>query len=154
VPEEREIFPNLTVHENLQLGVQPAPGGARAWSIDDMYAYFPRLTERRETKAGHLSGGEKQMLTICRSLLGNPQVLLVDEPTEGLAPRIVQTVMEVILDIERQGVAVVLVEQKLTIALKVAKEVLVMGHGEIVFRGTPDDFRAQPEVRRRWLEVS
>ena len=154
VPEEREIFPNLSVAENLEMGVQPAAAGRPRWRVEDMYGYFPRLLERRDTKAGHLSGGEKQMLTICRSLLGNPRVLLIDEPTEGLAPKIVDTVTEVILDICAKGVAVVLVEQKLTIALKIAHELLVMGHGEIVFRGSPAAFQERPEIRRAWLEVS
>jgi branched-chain amino acid transport system ATP-binding protein len=154
VPEERMVFPNLTVAENLLMGVQRAPDGAHTWAIEDMYRYFPRLQERRDMRAGNLSGGEQQMLTICRSLLGNPKVLLIDEPTEGLAPLIVQVVMDVILDIQRKGVAVVLVEQKLTIALKVAERVFVMGHGEIVFTGTPEELRARPEVRREWLEVS
>jgi branched-chain amino acid transport system ATP-binding protein len=154
VPEERLVFPNLTVAENFLMGVQRAPDGAHAWTVGDMYRYFPRLEERRDMKAGNLSGGEQQMLTICRSLLGNPKVLLIDEPTEGLAPLIVQVVMDVILDIQRKGVAVVLVEQKLTIALKVAERVFVMGHGEIVFTGTPEELRARPEVRREWLEVS
>lgn len=154
VPEERLVFPNLRVEENLEMGVQAAPEGATAWTIEDMYRYFPRLQERRAMRAGNLSGGEQQMLTICRSLLGNPQVLLIDEPTEGLAPKIVEVVMEVILDIQRRGVAVVLVEQKLTIALKVAQRVFVMGHGEIVFTGPPDELRERPDIRRRWLEVS
>jgi branched-chain amino acid transport system ATP-binding protein len=154
VPEERLVFPNLTVEENLVMGVQkPNPGGP-AWTILEMYDYFPRLKERRTIKAGYLSGGEQQMLTICRSLLGNPRVLLIDEPTEGLAPKIVEVVMEVILDIGRRGVAVVLVEQKLTIALKVARQVMVMGHGEIVFYGTPKELADRPEVRRNWLEVA
>lgn len=154
VPEERLIFPNLTVQENLEMGVQAARPGAANWAIADMYTYFPRLIERRDTKAGHLSGGEKQMLTICRSLLGNPRVLLVDEPTEGLAPKIVEVVMEVLLDVQRRGVAVLLVEQKLTIALKCSQRLFVMGQGTIVFAGTPDEFRASPEVRREWLEVA
>jgi len=154
VPEERLIFPNLTVQENLEMGVQPARAGSAHWTVADMYAYFPRLTERRDTKAGNLSGGEKQMLTICRSLLGNPRVLLVDEPTEGLAPKIVEVVMEVLLDVQRRGVAVLLVEQKLTIALKCSQRLFVMGHGNIVFTGTPDEFRASPDVRREWLEVA
>lgn len=154
VPEEREIFPNLSVAENLEMGVQPVAAGRTRWQVEDMYGYFPRLLERRDTKAGHLSGGEKQMLTICRSLLGNPIVLLIDEPTEGLAPKIVDTVTEVIRDICAKGVAVVLVEQKLTIALKIAHELLVMGHGQIVFRGSPASFQEQPEIRRAWLEVS
>ncbi|WP_102960526.1 ABC transporter ATP-binding protein [Mangrovicella endophytica] len=154
VPEERLIFPNLTVEENLAMGVQKGAPGAHRWSVAEMYDYFPRLKERRAIRAGYLSGGEQQMLTICRSLLGNPRVLLIDEPTEGLAPKIVEVVMEVILDIGRRGVAVVLVEQKLTIALKVAREVMVMGHGELVFRGTPEDLAEKPDIRRRWLEVA
>ncbi|MCW4113429.1 ABC transporter ATP-binding protein [Aurantimonas sp. MSK8Z-1] len=154
VPEERLVFPNLTVEENLAMGGQKGAAGAPRWSIEEMYAYFPRLKERRAIRAGYLSGGEQQMLTICRSLLGNPRVLLIDEPTEGLAPRIVDVVMEVILDIGRRGVAVVLVEQKLTIALKVAEEVMVMGHGELVFRGSPAELDAAPQVRRNWLEVA
>lgn len=154
VPEERLVFPNLTVAENLAMGVQKARPGAPEWSVAEMYAYFPRLKERRAVRAGYLSGGEQQMLTICRSLLGNPRVLLIDEPTEGLAPRIVEVVMEVVLDIGRRGVAVMLVEQKLTIALKVAREVMVMGHGEIMFRGTPAALDEAPDVRRNWLEVA
>ena len=154
VPEERLVFPNLTVEENLVMGMQKPTPGVPAWTILEMYDYFPRLKERRTIKAGYLSGGEQQMLTICRSLLGNPRVLLIDEPTEGLAPKIVEVVMEVILDIGRRGVAVVLVEQKLTIALKVASQVMVMGHGEIVFYGTPKELADHPEVRRNWLEVA
>ncbi|MDF1585504.1 ABC transporter ATP-binding protein [Marinimicrococcus flavescens] len=154
VPEERNVFANLTVEENLVMGLQPARAGQTAWTIADMYTYFPRLEERRTTKAGNLSGGEKQMLTICRSLLGNPRVLLIDEPTEGLAPKIVHRVMEVVLDIQQRGVAVLLVEQKLTIALKVAHQILVMGHGHIAFSGSPEEFRERPEIRRQWLEVS
>ncbi len=154
VPEERLVFPNLTVGENLAMGVQKAHADVHSWTVDEMYDYFPRLKERRDINAGYLSGGEQQMLTMCRSLLGNPRLLLIDEPTEGLAPKIVEVVMEVILDIARRGVAVVLVEQKLTIALKVAADVMVMGHGELVFQGTPDALAENPDVRRRWLEVA
>jgi branched-chain amino acid transport system ATP-binding protein len=154
VPEEREIFANLTVDENMRIGMQAARLGAPTWTPNQMYGYFPHLRERRHTQAGMLSGGEQQMLTICRSLLGNPRVILVDEPTEGLAPRIVEVVTEVIRDICRQGVAVLLVEQKLTIALRVAERVYVMGHGQIVFEGTPAALRNAPEVRRNWLEVA
>ena len=154
VPEERLIFPNLTVQENLEMGVQPRREGTAHWQIADMYNYFPRLTERRDTKAGNLSGGEKQMLTICRSLLGNPLVLLVDEPTEGLAPKIVEVVMEVLLDIQKKGVTVVLVEQKLTIALKTSTMLFVMGHGQIVFTGTAEELRARSDIRRDWLEAA
>lgn len=154
VPEERLVFANLTVAENLAMGVQKARAGAHQWSVEDMYTYFPRLHERRDINAGYLSGGEQQMLTMCRSLLGNPRLLLIDEPTEGLAPKIVEVVMEVILDIARRGVSVLLVEQKLTIALRVAHEVLVMGHGELVFHGSPDALASRPDIRRNWLEVA
>lgn len=154
VPEERLVFGNLTVEENLRMGEQVASVGMKGWSTAEMYDWFPRLAERRRTSAGALSGGEQQMLTICRSLLGNPRLILIDEPTEGLAPRIVETVMRAIIDIHRAGVAVLLVEQKLTIALRVAQRVLVMGHGQIVFEGTPDDLRTRADVRRDWLEVN
>jgi len=154
VPEERQVFENLTVHENMVLGCQPHRSGVPAWTIDQMYAYFPRLRERRSMKAGSLSGGEQQMLTICRSLLGNPRAILIDEPTEGLAPHIIARVVEVVQDIKRHGVAVILVEQKLTIALRISDRVNVVGHGEVVYSGTPDQLRNDPDVRRRWLEVS
>ena len=154
VPEEREIFANLSVDENVRIGMQAARPGVPRWTPEQMYGYFPLLKERRHTQAGMLSGGEQQMLTICRSLLGNPRVMLVDEPTEGLAPRIVSVVTDVIRDICRQGVAVLLVEQKLTIALRLAERVYVMGHGQIVFEGTPASLRNAPEVRRTWLEVA
>jgi branched-chain amino acid transport system ATP-binding protein len=153
VPEEREVFANLTVDENLRMGEQPAAAGATRWAVDDMFAYFPRLKERRNTRAGSLSGGEQQMLTICRSLLGNPRVILVDEPTEGLAPKIVAAVGECIRDMHRKGVSVVLVEQKLAIALKVSTRVCVMGHGRIVFEGTPQQLAADEKLLADWLAV-
>jgi branched-chain amino acid transport system ATP-binding protein len=154
VPEERQIFDNLSVHENLVLGCQPPRNGIAAWTIDQMYAYFPRLLERRGMKAGSLSGGEQQMLTICRSLLGNPRVILIDEPTEGLAPHIVARVVEVVQDIRQHGVAVILVEQKLTIALRISDRVNVVGHGQIVWSGSPVALREDADIRRRWLEVA
>ena len=154
VPEEREIFANVTVAENLRIGMQPPREGAAKWTIDQMYAFFPQLKDRHNTVAGMLSGGEQQMLTMCRSLLGNPRVILIDEPTEGLAPKIVNVVTDMIRDICRQGVSVLLVEQKLTIAMRVSKRVYVMGHGQIVFEGSPDDLRNSPDVRRNWLEVN
>jgi branched-chain amino acid transport system ATP-binding protein len=153
VPEERLVFANLTVEENLRMGEQKAADGVKRWSIEEMYAWFPRLAERRRVSAGSLSGGEQQMLTICRSLLGNPQVILIDEPTEGLAPRVVETVMEAILAIHKAGVSVLLVEQKLTIALKVSRRVLVMGHGRIVYEGSPQELMKRDDVRHDWLEV-
>jgi branched-chain amino acid transport system ATP-binding protein len=154
VPEEREIFANVTVAENMRIGMQLPREGAAEWTIDQMYAFFPQLKDRHNTAAGMLSGGEQQMLTMCRSLLGNPRVILIDEPTEGLAPKIVDVVTDMIRDICRQGVSVLLVEQKLTIAMRVSKRVYVMGHGQIVFEGSPDDLRNSPEVRRNWLEVN
>jgi len=154
VPEEREIFANITVDENLRIGMQPPRPGVPTWTIDQMFAFFPQLRERRTTAAGMLSGGEQQMLTICRALLGNPRVILIDEPTEGLAPKIVEEYDSRIRDICRQGVSVLLVEQKLTIAMRVSQRVYVMGHGQIVFEGTPDSLRQAPDIRRDWLEVS
>jgi branched-chain amino acid transport system ATP-binding protein len=153
VPEEREVFANLTVDENLRMGEQPGPQGATRWTVDDMFGYFPRLKERRNTRAGSLSGGEQQMLTICRSLLGNPQVILIDEPTEGLAPKIVAAVADCIRDMHRKGVSVVLVEQKLAIALKVSTRVCVMGHGQIVFEGTPQQLASDDKLLADWLAV-
>lgn len=153
VPEEREVFANLTVDENLRLGEQPPAPGAPRWTVEQMFDYFPRLRERRGTKAGSLSGGEQQMLTICRSLLGNPLVILIDEPTEGLAPKIVAQVGACIEDMRRQGVSVVLVEQKLAIALKVSSRVCVMGHGCIVFEGSPQQLAADPALLAQWLAV-
>jgi branched-chain amino acid transport system ATP-binding protein len=154
VPEEREIFSNITVDDNLRIGMQDARTGVPQWSAADMYCYFPQLKERRKTAAGMLSGGEQQMLTICRSLLGNPRVILIDEPTEGLAPKIVEVVTNVIRDICQRGVAVLLVEQKLTIAMRVSQRVYVMGHGQIVFEGTPESLLKAPDIRREWLEVA
>jgi branched-chain amino acid transport system ATP-binding protein len=153
VPEEREVFANLTVDENLRMGEQPAVDGATTWTVEQMFDYFPRLKERRNTKAGSLSGGEQQMLTMCRSLLGNPLLILVDEPTEGLAPKIVAQVGECIKDMHRRGVSVLLVEQKLAIALKVSTRVCVMGHGSVVFEGTPQELAANEKLQSEWLAV-
>ena len=153
VPEEREVFANLTVDENLRMGEQNAVPGARKWTVHDMFDYFPRLKERRNVGAGSLSGGEQQMLTICRSLMGNPLVILIDEPTEGLAPKIVTAVGECIKDLHSKGVSVLLVEQKLAIALKVSTRVCVMGHGSIVFEGTPEQLSSDKKLLAEWLAV-
>lgn len=154
VPEEREIFANITVDENMRIGMQPPRADVPQWDVRQMYAFFPQLKDRRNTAAGMLSGGEQQMLTMCRSLLGNPRIILIDEPTEGLAPKIVEVVTQMIRTICAKGVSVLLVEQKLTIAMRVSKRVYVMGHGQIVFEGTPEDLRSAPDVRREWLEVN
>jgi branched-chain amino acid transport system ATP-binding protein len=152
VPENRDIFPKLTVHQNLMLGMKKANQAGR-WSFDDMYTLFPRLKERQHTEAGVLSGGEQQMLTLCRTLMGDPELIMIDEPTEGLAPKIVELVAEYLRELKRRGMSVLLVEQKLTIALEVADRCLVMGHGQIVFTGTPAELRADATVRKEWLEV-
>ncbi|WP_425259857.1 ABC transporter ATP-binding protein [Rubrivivax sp. RP6-9] len=152
VPENRDIFPNLTVHQNLLLGQKGGKKGGR-WGFDDMYGLFPRLKERQHTEAGVLSGGEQQMLTLCRTLMGDPDLIMIDEPTEGLAPKIVELVGEYLRELKRRGIGVLLVEQKLTIALEVSERCLVMGHGQIVFEGTPAALRADSYVRKEWLEV-
>lgn len=152
VPENRDIFPRLTVHQNLQLGQKGKGQGAR-WGFDDMYAMFPRLKERQHTEAGVLSGGEQQMLTLCRTLMGDPDLIIIDEPTEGLAPRIVEQVAEYLKALQQRGISVLLIEQKLTIALNISDRALVMGHGSIVFDGTPADLKSNPAIRKEWLEV-
>jgi len=152
VPENRDIFPKLTVHENLQLGEKRGKKSPR-WSFDDMYRLFPRLKERAQTEAGVLSGGEQQMLTLCRTLMGDPDIIMIDEPTEGLAPKIVELVAEYLNALKARGVSVLLVEQKLTIALRISQRCYVMGHGSIVFEGTPAALLADADVRREWLEV-
>ena len=152
VPENRDIFPTLTVHQNLQLG-EKRDGRTPRWSPDDMYRLFPRLKERQHTAAGVLSGGEQQMLTLARTLMGDPDLVMIDEPTEGLAPKIVELVAEYLRELQRRGISVLLVEQKLTIALEVSQRCFVMGHGQIVFQGTPQDLRANADIRKEWLEV-
>lgn len=152
VPENRDIFPKLTVHQNLMLGEKRGKKNPR-WSFDDMYRMFPRLKERQHTEAGVLSGGEQQMLTLCRTLMGDPDLIMIDEPTEGLAPKIVELVAEYLRELKRRGIAVLLVEQKLTIALEVSERCLVMGHGQIVFEGTPAQLKANSDIRKEWLEV-
>ncbi|HEX7954164.1 MAG TPA: ABC transporter ATP-binding protein, partial [Burkholderiales bacterium] len=152
VPENRDIFPSLTVKQNLLLGMKGTRQQGR-WSMDDMYALFPRLKERAEAPAGVMSGGEQQMLTLCRTLMGDPDLVMIDEPTEGLAPKIVEQVAKLFEEIKSRGISILLVEQKLTIALKISQRVYVMGHGQIVFEGTPDDVRGNEAIRKEWLAV-
>ncbi|MGY8903916.1 MAG: ABC transporter ATP-binding protein [Burkholderiales bacterium] len=152
VPENRDIFPTLTVHQNLQLGQKKAAGGGR-WSFDDMYTMFPRLKERQHTEAGVLSGGEQQMLTLCRTLMGDPDLIIIDEPTEGLAPKIVELVAQYLKTLKERGISVLLIEQKLTIAMQISDRCLVMGHGSIVFDGTPKTLNDDSYIRKEWLEV-
>jgi branched-chain amino acid transport system ATP-binding protein len=152
VPENRDIFPGLTVRQNLTLGMKD-PKRAGKWRLEDMLQMFPNLAARADTAAGVLSSGEKQMLTICRTLMGDPELVMIDEPTEGLAPVIVQQVGDLIADIARGGVAILLVEQKLSMAMRISHRVYVLGHGRIVFEGTPAELKANQAVRRKWLEV-
>lgn len=174
VPEQRDVFPRLTVAHNLLLGqkrrvvvdddhaspwrrllipLRSRGGWGGRWSQDDMYRLFPPLRARQHTPAGVLSGGEQQMLTLCRTLMGDPQLILIDEPTEGLAPQMVQAVADFLRQLQASGIAVLLIEQKLTIALAVADRVLVMGQGRIVFEGTPAALRANAAIRQEWLEI-
>ena len=152
VPENRDIFPKLTVHQNLMLGEKRGKTKPR-WSFDDMYRMFPRLKERQHTEAGVMSGGEQQMLALCRTLMGDPDLILIDEPTEGLAPKIVELVAEYLKELQNRGVSVLLIEQKLTIALQISGRCYLMGHGSIVFEGTPAELRANAGIRQEWLEV-
>jgi len=151
VPENRDIFPTLSVEQNLILGEKK--GKKSRWSIGDMYRMFPLLKERRTVAAGMLSGGEQQMLTLCRALMGDPDLIMIDEPTEGLAPKIVELVAELFNEIKNRGVSILLVEQKLAIALNISQRLYVMGHGNIVFEGTPQELRENSTIRKEWLEV-
>lgn len=155
VPENRDIFPTLTVEQNLILGRKSKRKGEPnpRWELADMYRLFPRLQERQHTAAGVLSGGEQQMLTLCRTLMGDPDLIMIDEPTEGLAPKIVEMVAQYLEQLQSRGISVLLVEQKLAIALEISQRVYVMGHGSIVFEGTPDALRRNQAIRREWLEV-
>ena len=152
VPENRNIFPTLTVRQNLILGIKDMRAKGR-WSIDDMYDMFPNLRERADALGSVISGGEQQMLTMCRTLMGDPDLIMIDEPTEGLAPKLVEQVSGLLTEIARRGVSILLVEQKLAIALDISHRIYVMGHGRIVFEGSVDEFKANDRVRREWLEV-
>jgi branched-chain amino acid transport system ATP-binding protein len=152
VPEDRQIFPTLTVRQNLELGLKRS-GEFGRWNFADVFRLFPNLEARQDNSAGVLSGGEQQMLTMCRTLMGDPDLILIDEPTEGLAPKLVEQVGELLGEIARRGVSILLVEQKLTIALKISTRLYVMGHGRIVFEGTPADLGNNAGIRQEWLEV-
>jgi len=152
VPENRDIFPTMTTISNLQLG-QKKKGQSGRWSLKDMYRMFPNLGERSHVQAGLLSGGEQQMLTICRTLMGDPDLIMIDEPTEGLAPKLVEQVAVLLKEIVSRGLSIVLIEQKLAIAMEISRRVFVMGHGKLVFEGTPDELRSNDKIRQEWLEV-
>ncbi|CAN1511161.1 LivF ABC-type branched-chain amino acid transport systems, ATPase component [Burkholderiaceae bacterium] len=152
VPENKDVFPRLTVHQNLMLGQKGSATRTR-WDFDDMYALFPRLRERQHVPAGVLSGGEQQMLTLCRTLMGEPALMLIDEPTEGLAPQVVEQVAAFLLTLKTERMSMVLIDQKLSFALAISDRILVMGHGEVVFNGSPQAFDQHPEIRHEWLEL-
>jgi len=152
VPEDRAIFPDLTVRQNLVLGIKD-PRKRGRWSVEEVFSLFPLLAERAETAGGVLSGGEQQMLTLCRTMMGDPDLVLIDEPTEGLAPKAVEQVGEFLTAVKKRGISALLVEQKLSISLQISERLYLMGHGKIVFQGTPGDLRANEGVRKEWLEV-
>jgi len=152
VPENRNIFPTLTVRQNLILGMKSAKANSR-WTIEEIFNMFPNLAERSDVNGGVLSGGEQQMLCMCRTLMGDPELIMIDEPTEGLAPKVVEQVSNLLQEIAKRGVAILLVEQKLSIALQISKRLYVMGHGKIVYEGTPDSLLQADGVRSEWLEV-
>ena len=154
VPENRDIFPGLTTRQNLLLGLKPGQkDGAGRWSMQDMFEMFENLENRADVEASVLSGGEQQMLTMCRTLMGDPDLIMIDEPTEGLSPQMTQKVAQLLQEIAKRGIATLLVEQKLAIALDIAHRVYVMGHGQVVFEGTPEELKARDDVRKEWLEV-
>lgn len=154
VPENRDIFPGLTTRQNLILGLKPGQkDGAGRWSMQDMFNLFSNLDNRADVEASVLSGGEQQMLTMCRTLMGDPDLVMIDEPTEGLSPQMVQRVADLLQEIAKRGISTLLVEQKLSIALDIAHRVYVMGHGKVVFEGTPQELKAREDVRKEWLEV-
>ncbi|MEE8415422.1 MAG: ABC transporter ATP-binding protein [Desulfobacterales bacterium] len=152
VPENRDIFPTMTTLQNLLLG-EKKKGRTGRWSLEDMYTMFPNLGERSHVLGGMISGGEQQMLTICRTLMGDPDLIMIDEPTEGLAPKLVEQVANLLKEIANRGLSILLIEQKLAIAMEISKRVIVMGHGQLVFEGTPDELRADNKIRQEWLEV-
>ena len=154
VPENRDIFPGLTTRQNLILGLKPGQrDGVGRWSIEDMYKMFSNLRERADVEASVLSGGEQQMLTMCRTLMGDPDLIMIDEPTEGLSPQMVQRVASLLKEIAKRGIATLLVEQKLAIAMNIAHRVYVMGHGKVVFEGSPEELTSRDDIRKEWLEV-
>ena len=152
VPENRDIFPGLTVRQNLLLGMKSSKKEGR-WKIDEMFEMFPNLAERADVHGGVLSGGEQQMLCMCRTLMGDPDMIMIDEPTEGLAPKLVEQVGQLLKEIAGRGVSILLVEQKLAIAMQISQRAYIMGHGQIVWEGTPDELRQADAIRAEWLEV-
>jgi branched-chain amino acid transport system ATP-binding protein len=155
VPEERRIFKSLTVHENLLIGVKKPSGdnSSQVWTVERVFESFPRLEERRNLMGGYLSGGEQQMLTIARTLMGNPELILVDEPTEGLAPLVAEAVLEMLATISATGIAILLVEQNYKAALKLAQCFFIMSKGRVVFQGDGQALIEAEDIRQKYLEV-
>jgi len=153
VPEERRVLPNLTVLENLRLGMMAGDGAGAAERLEEALAYFPRLRERIEQKGRFLSGGEQQMLAIARGLVARPRIMLVDEPTEGLAPLLVQSLTEILREINRRGTTILLVEQTLEVAMALSHRLYVMDQGRIQFEGTPEALRKDPTIQQRFLQL-
>jgi branched-chain amino acid transport system ATP-binding protein len=153
VPEERRIFPELTVRENLIMGIKPNHKVGDPWTIERIYGYFPKLGERDRQKGKHLSGGEQQMLTMARTLMGNPDFLLVDEPTEGLAPALVDMVIQICRDINARGCSILLVEHSIDVALSLATRGYIMSKGSMVFQGSREEIYDNVEIRKKYLEV-
>ena len=156
VPEERRIFPNLSVEQNLAMGIKGGKidtGNPDAWTMERIYSHFPSLETRRRNKGAHLSGGEQQMLAIGRSLMGNPDLILVDEPTEGLAPLLVREVRDILKDISKTGVSILFVEHNLKMAMSLAQRVYLMGKAVVGYSGTIEDLKARPDLREKYLEV-
>jgi branched-chain amino acid transport system ATP-binding protein len=153
VPEERRVFADLTVEENLEVGRQPTRPGAPVWTVERLYALFPNLAALRRRPAGRTSGGEQQMLTIARTLMGNPRTVLLDEPSEGLAPLIVEQMIATILELKRDGLTILLSEQNLRFAQAVADRAVIIETGAIRYRGTIEALAADEEVRATYLTV-
>ncbi len=153
VSENRDIFPDLTVKENLELGKKENKYGIK-WNLEELFDLFPNLKNRINVQGGVLSGGEQQMLTICRSLMGCPKLMMIDEPTEGLSPQMVNNVEVLLKKISEKGVSILLVEQKLTIAFNLSQRLYVMGQGKVVFEGKPKEIENNHEIIKEWLEVS
>lgn len=153
VPEDRQIFPEHSVEDNLKIAVKPGPDGKVHWTLDRVYQVFPALQSMRSRMGGRLSGGEQQMLTIARALMGNPDVVLLDEPSEGLAPIIVAQIAKLIGELRAEGVTILLAEQNMHFCIAVAESVAIIDKGQIVYRGTVAELKRDQEITRRYLTV-
>ena len=156
VPEERRIFPNLSVVDNLAMGIKGGKidkGNPNAWTVQRIFEQFPALKARRGQKGALLSGGEQQMLSISRSLMGSPELIMVDEPTEGLAPFLVKEVRDMLEDINKTGVSILFVEHNLKVAMSLAHRIYLMGKAHLAFTGTVEELNAHPDIRAKYLEV-